>query len=301
MSKLVVVLGPTASGKTSLSVKLAHKYKTEIISADSRQIYRSMDIGTGKDLDEYNINKLSIPYHLIDILNPSENYSVYDYKNDFLEAYDTIDKKNKVPILSGGTGLYIESILLNYQMNGTPPNIPLRNKLQNKSLEQLKNEMKRNFNKSYDTSYHTTKRRIIRTMEILLTNNQNVNHLVDTSHIEHIVFGIDIDREKLLKKIKSRLEIRLNEGMVDEVRQLIYSGLTLDRLRYFGLEYKFIGEYLFNKISYDSMKEKLNFGINKFSKRQMTFFRRMQKRGINIKWINADDFNLICEHIEKFI
>ena len=301
MSNLVAVLGPTASGKTSLSVKLAYKYKTEIISADSRQIYRGMDIGTGKDLDEYSINKVSIPYHLIDILNPSENYSVYDYKNDFLEAYDTIDKKNKVPILSGGTGLYIESILLNYQMNDTPPNIPLRNKLQNKSLEQLKNEMKRNFNKSYDTSYHTTKRRIIRTMEILLTNNKNVNHLVDTSHIKHIVFGIDIDREKLLKKIKSRLEARLNEGMVDEVRQLIDKGLTLDRLRYFGLEYKFIGEYLFNKISYDGMKEKLNFGINKFSKRQMTFFRRMQKRGVNIKWVNADDFDLICKHIEKFI
>jgi tRNA dimethylallyltransferase len=300
MSKLVAVLGPTASGKTSLSVKLAYKYKTEIISADSRQIYRGMDIGTGKDLDEYNINKVSIPYHLIDILNPSENYSVYDYKNDFLEVYNTINKKNKVPILSGGTGLYIESILLNYQMNDTPPDIPLRNKLQNKSLEQLQNEMKSNFNNSYDASYHTTKRRIIRTMEILLTNNQNVNHLVDTGHIEYIVFGIDVDREKLLKKIKSRLEARLNDGMIDEVRHLIDRGLTLDRLRYFGLEYKFIGEYLFNKISYDSMKEKLNFGINKFSKRQMTFFRRMQKRGINIKWVNADDFSLICEHIEKF-
>ena len=156
-------------------------------------------------------------------------------------------------------------------------------------------------NKRFDENFHTTKRRIVRTMEILLTNNQNVNHLVDTGHIEYIVFGIDVDREKLLKKIKSRLEARLNDGMIDEVRHLIDRGLTLDRLRNFGLEYKFIGEYLFNKISYDSMKEKLNFGINKFSKRQMTFFRRMQKRGINIKWVNADDFNLICEHIEKFI
>ena len=301
MSKLVVVLGPTASGKTSLSVKLAYKYKTEIISADSRQIYRGMDIGTGKDLDEYNMKNISIPYHIIDILDPCENYSVYDYKNDFLETYDMIYKKNKIPIFSGGTGLYIESVLLNYQMNEAPPNIQLRNQLNDKSLEQLQNEMQNNFSSSYDINYHTTKRRIIRTIEILLTNDQNENPLVDTGHIEHLVFGIDVNRDKLLKNIHYRLETRLNNGMIEEVNQLINQGLTLERLRYFGLEYRFIGEYLFNKISYNSMKEKLNFAINKFSKRQMTFFRRMQKRGVNIKWVKSNNFDMICEHIENFI
>ena len=301
MSKLIVVLGPTASGKTSLAVNLAYRYNAEIISADSRQIYENMDIGTGKDLNEYQINQTSIPYHLIDILTPDKNYSVYDYQNDFVIKYNEILKKKKTSILCGGTGLYIESILLDYKMNDTPPNIELRNKLEKKSLEELIAEIKEKFIDSYDVVFHTTKRRIIRTIEILLNENKITKSKKNKHKIDYLVLGIKIKREDVLIKIKERLETRLNEGMIDEVKMLIDSGITLERLKYFGLEYKFIGEYLFNNMTYDNMKERLNYAINRFAKRQMTFFRRMEKRGIKIQWVNPNKIDQIYNNVDKYI
>ena len=300
MSKLVVVLGPTATGKTSLAVNLATHFNGEIISADSRQIYKNLDIGTGKDLEEYVINNVQIPYHLIDILSSNQNYSVFKYKKDFLKVYKQIIKRNHLPILCGGTALYIESILLNYKMPNVPPDINLRQTLENKSQAQLIKEMKMIDANSYDINYHVTKRRIIRTIEILSYEGQH-NNINNNFETPSLVLGIKLDRSKILQNIKKRLKKRLQQGMVEEVKELIDNGMTLNRLRYFGLEYKFIGEYLFHEISYEEMKEKLNFAINRFSKKQMTFFRRMEKRGINIKWIKCDDYKTIHNQINKFL
>ena len=302
MSKLVVILGPTASGKTSLATNLAYKFKGEIISADSRQIYRGMDIGTGKDLHEYCIENVTIPYHLINILNPVENYSVYTFKKDFLKIYDSLIDRDALPILCGGTGLYIESILLDYQMANIPPNEAFRSKLEQKTLNDLIYKIKHTDKIDYDSIYHTTKRRIIRSLEILNYKKDNdIIKNIDQNSIKPIVFGIDVERKTILRNIQLRLESRLNNGMIDEVKELINKGLNLERLKYFGLEYKFIGEYLYNNISYSQMKEKLNFAINRFSKKQMTFFRRMEKRGIKINWVKADDIQLIYNKINKYL
>ena len=302
MSKLVVILGPTASGKTSLATNLAYHFQGEIISADSRQIYKGMDIGTGKDLNEYVFKNKNIPYHLIDILKPSENYSVYTFKKDFSNIYDSLIYRKSLPILCGGTGLYIESILLNYQMVNIPPNDDFRAKLEKQTLNNLICEIQQIGKSIYDSEYHITKRRIIRSLEIHeYKNDKDVKNDIDCNHIKPIVFGIDIERENILKKIKIRLENRLNDGMIDEVKELIDSGLSLERLKYFGLEYKFVGEYLFDHISFSEMKEKLNFAINRFSKKQMTFFRRMEKRGIKIHWVKLSEIKLINNKINTYL
>ena len=302
MSKLVVILGPTASGKTSLATNLAYHFQGEIISADSRQIYKGMDIGTGKDLNEYVFKNKNIPYHLIDILKPSENYSVYTFKKDFSNIYDSLIDRKYLPILCGGTGLYIESILLNYQMVNIPPNDDFRVKLEKQTLNNLIHEIQQIDNIIYDSEYHITKRRIIRSLEIhKYKNDEDITNNIDCNHIKPIVFGIDIERENILKKIKIRLENRLNDGMIEEVEELINSGLTLERLKYFGLEYKFIGEYLYDNISFSEMKEKLNFAINRFSKKQMTFFRRMEKRGIKIHWVKLSEIKLINNKINTYL
>ena len=287
MSNIVVVLGPTASGKTSLSAQLAAKFNAEIISADSRQIYKFMDIGTGKDLNEYNINNHFIPYHLIDIISPLQDYSVFQYKEDFFKIYNKLLNKDKLGILCGGTGLYIESVLLNYKIPNVPPNKKLREQLKDFDLKSLIARMKKIDKNIYNSKYHTTKRRAIRTIEIL-SSKLDVNTLKNNKIIQNpLIFGIKVERQVLLKKIKNRLNSRLDSGMIEEVEKLIKKGITLDRLQYFGLEYKFLGQYLFNQLSYDEMKTKLNFAINRFSKRQMTFFRRMEKRGLKIHWLTA--------------
>jgi len=298
MLNLVVILGPTASGKTNLAVKLADSFDTEIISGDSRQIYKGMDIGTGKDLCEYQINNKKIPYHLIDILNPEQDYSIHQFREDFYRAYNKIINKNKFSILCGGSGLYLESILLNYQIPNVPPDNNLREKLQKQSLEILKNKLKKIDSSIYDSKYHITKRRIIRTIEVFNQNNINNKIILHPPINNYCVLGILTDREILLKKIKKRLDERLNNGMIEEVENLIKDGITLDRLKYFGLEYKFLGEYLFDNISFEEMVNKLNVAINRFSKRQMTFFRRMEKRGIQIKWINNNDLSIAKQYIK---
>lgn len=301
MLNLVVILGPTASGKTSLAVKLADLFSTEIISGDSRQIYKDMDIGTGKDLFEYNINNRSIPYHLIDIINPSEDYSIHQFKKDFHSVYDDIIKKNKFPILCGGSGLYIESILLNYEIPNIPPDYELRETLQNKRLDSLKNILNQKDDQLYNPAYHVTKRRIIRSIELF--NKKNITSDTKKYHPinDYKVIGIKTNRDVLLQQIKKRLEERLSNGMVEEVEFLIQNGMSLDRLRYFGLEYRFLGEYLFNNISYEEMVNKLNVSINRFSKKQMTFFRRMEKRGIEIKWIQNDELEEAKKYIKTYL
>ena len=289
---MVIILGPTASGKTSLSIQLSYDFNGEIISADSRQIYKGMDIGTGKDLDDYIINNKKINYHLIDIVSPDVNYSVYQFKKDFGQAYKKIEKNKKNPFLCGGTGLYIESILLNYQIMSPAPNHDLRQKLETYSLLQLIKELKKINNDAFDPEYHTSKRRLIRSIEILLDdNNSSINmNMQNILPKKTLVIGTKIDRAENLKLIKKRLVSRLENGMVEEVEQLLNKGLNPERLNYFGLEYKFIGKYLSKTLSYSIMVEKLNFAINRFSKRQMTFFRRMEKRGIKIHWRRIDNY-----------
>ena len=301
MSNLVVVLGPTATGKTNLAVQIANKYNGEIISADSRQGYKNMDIGTGKDLSEYTLKNKTIRYHLIDILDPINNYSVFQFKNDFFKIYNSLITNKKVPVLCGGTGLYIESILLNYQMPNVPPNNLLRKRLANKTIEQLANQLQSIDTKLYDNNYHITKRRLIRAIEIIESKENIYDKNINCNIDRPLILGLIIERKKLLDNIQKRLEKRMKEGMIDEVQSLIDKGIGLDRLKYFGLEYKFVGKYLYNEIKYDEMVEKLNFAINKFSKRQMTFFRRMEKRGINILWISPDDFNLIDKYMEDYL
>ncbi len=290
--KLITILGPTATGKTNLAVQLASHINSEIISADSRQIYKYMDIGTGKDLQEYNINGACIPYHLIDIIKPNEDYSVYTFQKQFHLVYTNILKKNKCPILCGGTGLYIESVLLNYEISSTKPDYNLRYKLEELSKEELIVMFKKIDLEAYKNWKCDTKKRVIRGIEIALKGDlrdDTVKYNLDLEDV--IVLGVKMDRSIIRERITNRLELRLNSGMIDEVESLLSKKiLTLDRLEYFGLEYKYIGFYLNNKISYDELFNQLNTAIHKFAKKQMTFFRRMEKRGIDINWI--DNCNL---------
>lgn len=301
--KLIVITGPTASGKTSLAAQLAYDIDSEIISADSRQIYKGMDIGTGKDLDDYIVNQKSIPYYLIDILDPKQNYSVYDFQKDFYNAYQKIRLKNKVPILCGGTGLYIESTLLDYDLSGKPaPNQNLRNSLENLNRDDLLKELHSITNQKQRTGLLVeTRKQIIRNIEILKSSVDVNGFKMNPMNDDAIVFATNIDREVLRQKIKQRLIDRINEGMIAEVEGLIDNGLPIERLDYFGLEYKFIAQYLKNKISKDLLITSLTTAIRKFAKRQRTWFRRMEKRGININWIEPDDYDKVKTLIYKYI
>tara|TARA_B100000674_G_scaffold235238_1_gene193355 strand:+ start:26 stop:964 length:939 start_codon:yes stop_codon:yes gene_type:complete len=301
--KLIVITGPTASGKTSLAAELAYDIDSEIISADSRQIYKGMDIGTGKDLDDYIVNQKSIPYYLIDILDPKQNYSVYDFQKDFYNAYQKIRLKNKVPILCGGTGLYIESTLLDYDLSGKPaPNQNLRNSLENLNRDDLLKELHSITNQKQRTGLLVeTRKQIIRNIEILKSSVDVNGFKMNPMNNDAIVFATNIDREVLRQKIKQRLIDRINEGMIAEVEGLIDNGLPIERLDYFGLEYKFIAQYLKNKISKDLLITSLTTAIRKFAKRQRTWFRRMEKRGININWIEPDDYDKVKTLIYKYI
>jgi len=302
MDKLLVILGPTASGKTKFAVQLASQYSGEIVSADSRQIYKGMDIGTGKDLDEYKYKNKIIPYHLIDILDPATDYSVFQFKDDFFKSYDQIIKKNNLPILCGGTGFYIESVLLDYDMPHVGPNQDLREKLEKKDINELTKLLIDLDDSMYDEKFHITKRRIIRSIEIIKSDYKKTHHNITNRNIDNpLILGLQVDRPEVLEKIKVRLIERLENGMINEVKSLIENGMTLDRLKYFGLEYKFIGQHLFNELSYDEMVEKLNFAINQFSKRQMSFFRRMEKRGLKIHWLSQQDESKAHKLIKAYL
>ncbi len=285
----IVITGPTATGKTKVAVDIAKHFEGEIISADSRQIYKGMDIGTGKDLNEYVINGEAIPYHLIDILDPTENYSVYQFQRDFLSAYNDISKRNKLPILCGGTGLYIESILLKYRLQNAPgPNQDLRQSLQEKSTQELL-EIFQNISpdKFQEPSKKDTRNRIIRSIEIEFDKTTNEPDIFINQSIDNfLVIGVKQARQDNRDLIKKRLTERIDDGLIDEVKNLINNGLDISRLDYFGLEYKFVGLYLKNEIDKRELIEKLHIAICQFAKRQMSWFRRMEKRGIKIHWIN---------------
>ena len=301
--KLIVITGPTASGKTSLATQLAYDIDSEIISADSRQIYRGMDIGTGKDINEYTIHNKAIDYHLIDILDPMKDYSVYDFQKDFYGVYKTIQSKNKIPILCGGTGLYIESTLLDYDLSKKPPpNTELRKKLEQYDKHELLKVFYSlsNSNENKDMLLET-KKQIIRNIEIIkgkpADSGLKLKHMKDDA----IVFATDVDTELLREKIKQRLIARIDEGMIEEVENLIENGMPIARLDYFGLEYKFVGRYLKSQITKEEMIVNLTTSIRKFSKRQRTWFRRMEKRGININWVNPDNYQKLKEMTMQYI
>ena len=287
---LLVILGPTATGKTNLAVQISNQFKGEIISADSRQIYKGMDVGTGKDKDEYFINGIQIPYHLIDILNPEKDYSVFHFQQDFNKVYNEIAKRKSFPVLCGGTGLYIESILLNYEMKKVDPDNKLREDLEKEEHEKLIKMLKKINLELHNTSDLSSKKRTIRALEIGLNIQKNGDRkLKKKKDFNYCVIGISPDREIVKSRISDRLKFRLKNGMIDEVENLLKNGMNPDRLNYFGLEYKFIGQFLSGKLNYNDMFQKLNTAIHQFSKRQMTFFRRMEKRGIKINWVkNAE-------------
>ncbi|MBX2840962.1 MAG: tRNA (adenosine(37)-N6)-dimethylallyltransferase MiaA [Flammeovirgaceae bacterium] len=287
-NQLIIILGPTASGKTNLATHLAHALNTEIISADSRQIYQKMDIGTGKDLVEYIVEGKRIPYHLIDIKPPGYRYNIHEFKTDFEAAYQQVRAKAKTPILCGGSGLYIEAVLKGHENTQVPENESLRNELsqfeQNELLEKL--ESLPNLNQiKIDTS---TRKRTIRGIEILTYFQDNPFNKNQNQNYKSIIFGLNPEREKRRNKITKRLKFRLENGLIEEVENLIKSGISPEDLKYYGLEYKLVTEFLEGKLNQQILFEKLNTSIHRFAKRQMTWFRKMEKDGFEIIWINDE-------------
>lgn len=285
--KMITILGPTASGKTPFAAALARRIGGEIISADSRQVYRRMDIGTGKDLDDYG----EVPYHLIDIAEPGTKYNLFQYQHDFLKAYEDIRSRGVTPILCGGTGLYLEAVLKGYQLAPVPENKQLRASLEGKSLEELTQmlvELKRkNGTNMHNKTDVDSVQRAIRAIEIELFNGENPQEGAQIPPIDSLIIGVDIDREERRRKISRRLKLRLETGMVEEVKTLLDSGIPADDLIYYGLEYKFVTEYVIGKTTYEEMYRSLEIAIHQFAKRQMTWFRGMERRGFTIHWIDA--------------
>lgn len=287
MLDLITILGPTASGKTTLAVALAAHLDTEIISADSRQIYRSMDIGTGKDLAEYSYEGKQIPYHLIDICPPGYKYNLFEYIRDYHQAYDDIVARGKTPILCGGTGLYIEAVLKGYALPPVPENPELRQSLADKTLPELEAILQ-----SYKTLHNQTDtdtcKRAIRAIEIAEYYSRQKPEMLEPHPVENaLVVGVNIDRESRRARITQRLHDRLDQGMVAEVQGLLDQGIDPESLIYYGLEYKYITEYLIGRTTYDQMVSLLEIAIHQFAKRQMTWFRGMERRGFSIFWLDA--------------
>ena len=286
MSKydFITILGPTASGKTTLAARLAYEIDAEIISADSRQVYRRMDLGTGKDLADYTINGKQIPYHLIDICEPGTKYNVFEYQRDFLEAYEDIKKRGKQVIVCGGTGLYLESILKSYRLSPVPQNPELRKKLENKKLDEL-TEILKSYKTLHNKTDVDTAQRAIRAIEIEEYYQQTPIEDRPFPHFNSLVLGVDVDREVRRERISRRLRQRLEEGMVDEVRGLLNEGISAEDLIYYGLEYKFLTLYATGEMTYEEMVKLLEIAIHQFAKRQMTWFRGMERRGTAIQWV----------------
>lgn len=284
--ELITIIGPTASGKTTLATHLAARLDTEIISGDSRQIYRGMDIGTGKDLSEYVIDGKAIPYHLIDICMPGYKYNVFEYQHDFHKAFEAIRQKGKMPVLCGGTGMYIEAVLKGYKLLDVPENRALRDSLKGKTLDELTGILA-----SYKTLHNKTDvdsaQRAIRAIEIEEYYKQNAPGQNEYEPIKSLIIGVDIDRELRRSRISQRLRERLQEGMVEEIKEILNSGVAPDDLLYYGLEYKYVTLYVTGKISYDEMVHELEIAIHQFAKRQMTWFRGMERRGFHIHWLKA--------------
>lgn len=285
---LLAILGPTASGKTSLAARMAAMLDGEVISADSRQVYRGMDIGTGKDLGDYLVDGNPVPVHLVDVADAGYQYNVFEYQRDFLKVFADMQIRGKFPVLCGGSGLYLEAVLQNYRLIQVPVDEDLRSRLSGKSLGELTEILK-----GYKSSLHNitdivNEKRAIRAIEI--EQFYAGNRTLDTSmpELRSLVVGVRYDRQTERKRITHRLEQRLHEGMVEEVKRLLDKGVTPDELIYYGLEYKFITRYLIGDISYLPMKEQLNTAIHQFAKRQMTWFRRMERQGTLIHWLDGE-------------
>lgn len=300
---MITILGPTASGKTSLASALAADINAEIISADSRQVYRDMDIGTGKDLDDYKVGNKIVKYHLIDIVEPGTKYNLFEYQRDFLDVYKDIVRRGVTPILCGGTGLYIEAVLSGYNLLPVPENTMLRKELEKKSMDELTKLLIR-LKKANNSNMHNStdidnKKRIIRAIEIetYYKDNSQVSKRV-CPKIDTLIFGINIEREERRKRISERLCQRLESGMIDEVKMLLDRGISPVDLIYYGLEYKFVTQYLIKEITYNEMFHSLEIAIHQFAKRQMTWFRGMERRGFKIHWI---DFSLPMEDKIEYI
>ena len=288
---MITILGPTASGKTQLAAHLALRLNGEIISADSRQVYRGMTIGTGKDLEDYDVDGQHVPYHLIDIKEPGEKYNIFEYQEDFKRAYDDIVSRGRQPILCGGSGLYIESVIRGYSLSPVPQNDALRHQLEGKSLAELTQELLRlkalTGSNMHNTTDVDTPQRAIRAIEIETYNLEHPTELRAMEPVPSLVVGVDIDRDERRRKITQRLRQRLEHGMVEEIKSLLDSGIAADDLIYYGLEYKYVTLYVIGKLSYEEMFRQLEIAIHQFAKRQMTWFRGMERRGVTIHWIDA--------------
>ncbi len=284
----IVILGPTASGKTALAVKIAEKLNTEILSIDSRQVYRGMDLGTGKDLDEYLLNDKRIPYHLIDIVDAGGDYHLFRFQEDFQSAFSSVLVAGKIPILCGGSGLYLDAVLNNYQFSGIPINQPLRESLIEKEIEDLTKIFKQ-FTTPYSTLADvSTKKRLIRAIEISDYLSKNDYQIHSEKIVKPIVIGLSLEINLRRKKISERLFKRIDTGMIEEVENLLKVGIPAEKLIFYGLEYKFITQYLTGLLSKQEMIDKLEIGIHQFAKRQMTFCRKMERNGLVINWLDAN-------------
>lgn len=287
---LVTVLGHTAAGKTRFAAQLAHRLGGEIISADSRQVYRGMDLGTGKDYGDYVIDGERVPFHLIDIADAGEEYNVYRFMLDFKEAFGQIRKKGRVPVMCGGTGLYLESVLRNYRLVGVPVNKALREELEGKDMETLR-EILAAYGPLHNVTDTGSRKRLVRAIEIAAHQHERNGKpgLDDFSSLSgSLVLGIRYDRESRRRRITQRLDERLAGGLVEEVRGLLDRGIPPEKMEYYGLEYRFIARYIRNELTYGEMHTKLNTAIHRFAKRQMTYFRGMEKRGIVIHWLEGE-------------
>jgi tRNA dimethylallyltransferase len=300
---LIVIMGPTASGKTGLAACLAKDLGSEVISADSRQVYRGMDIGTGKDKEDYTIAGVSIPYHMIDIVDPDYEFSVFDFQNRFYKCFSMLISRGLLPILCGGTGLYIEAVLRGYRMMPVAENRDLRKSLEKETMASLTDRLL-NLNVSvHNITDLTNRERLVRSIEIAAYTDDNKDKPENMSRtsLEPLVIGIHWDRSVLRKRITERLEKRLRAGLVEEVKNLHDRGVDWNKLHYFGLEYRYVGMYLQKQLAYDQMFNILNTKIHQFAKRQETWFRRMEKQGTLIHWIEGDDYYSVQELVNKTI
>jgi len=285
---LITIVGPTASGKTKLAVALAKYIGSEIISADSRQVYKGMNIGTGKDLNDYIVDGESVPYHLIDIREAGEKYNLYEFQHDFHHVYSLLKEKRITPVLCGGTGMYIESVLKAYRLQSVPENTVLRKSLENKSIEELKAELSK-YTTLHNNSDFDTSKRAIRAIEIAVYNSNHQSETQEFTAPESLIIGLNPERQIRRQKITARLKERLDEGLIDEVKSLISMGISTDDLIYYGLEYKFVTQFIIGELSYQQMFTQLETAIHQFAKRQMTWFNGMERRGFKINWV---DYNL---------
>jgi tRNA dimethylallyltransferase len=296
---LIVILGPTASGKTHLAVRLAHDVHGEIISADSRQVYKKMDIGTGKDLNQYIINARMIPYHLINIVEPESEFNLFEFQTRFYKIFNDLIEKKILPVLVGGTGLYLESVLTGYDMPDAPMDQALRKELNQKSKDELERMLLALKPQLHNKTDLEDSERLIRAIEI--ERARSGKDQPQKPDIDAVVIGIRWERSALRQRITARLKERLEQGMVEEVMNLNASGLTWNKLESFGLEYRFISQYLQKKITFDEMKNRLNTAIHQFAKRQETWFRRMEKKGIVINWLQSNDYSLLKKSVMKIL